>query len=598
MRSKGYASRGMLVVMVIAILLGGLFFAGIYLATDRGPGLLLPESPPEEEPDLTEVPDDDLRYAVILEKILAGPVLEGGEVLLDLSRRDDAVGYQASVALARRHREEGGDPLSLYLRALSLYDSSALRKELAIFLEEADRYPEAAEQLLKVLPDDLAIESLRRLIGPEALAKELVDLRLYEDAVREVEEASPGADWEELERPYLRALVGMGRYDEARAGLRDYYERTPSDSDMGWWLARSLEVAGHVSDALDLYTALGERGAYRRGIILEEQGFLEEAAAAFVFAPEPEARWRGGRLWEDLGYPTEALSVYMELGREPGVLQDDAAFRAYVLLSERDDQGAEEFAEYLRIHPAWMERLGEDAHWETVADDPGVASPRFLDRVEAYSASGREVLAQLELAIGRDRASSSDRLDLGEWYLEMEDFPAAVAQGSIVLQTHPTPRAYRLAYPLPFEDLVISAAADYDLDPYLLLAVMREESRYRSAVVSWAGARGLMQIMPSTGRDIAARKGVDFEVADLFDPEINIRFGAFYLRAMLDMFGGDLDRALAAYNAGPGNVQRWSGSSLASDELGFPVAITFVETREYITRVRNSYLTYLWLGGQ
>ncbi len=598
MTSRGYATRGIVVVMVIAILLGGLFIAGIYIATDRGSGLLLPELPPEEEPGPMEEVPDDLRYAVMLERILAGSVLEGGEELLDLSRRDDAVGYQASVALARRHRDEGGDPLPLYLRGLSLHESSALRRELATFLEEAGRYPEAAEQLLKVLPDDRALESLRRLIGPEALAKELVDLRLYEDAVREVEEAPPGADWEEMERPYLRALAGMGRYDEARPGLRDYYERTPSDSDMGWWLARSLEVAGHVSDALDLYTELGERGAYRRGIILEQQGFAEDAAAAFVSAPEPEARWRGARLWEELGHLAEALSVYMELGREPGVLQDDAAFRAYVLLSDQDDQGAEEFAEYLRVHPAWMERLGEDAHWETVADDPEVASPRFLDRVEAYRASDREVLAQLELAIGRSRASSSERLALGEWYLEMEDFPAAVAQGSMVLQTHPSPRAYRLAYPLPFEDLVIRAAADYDLDPYFLLAVMREESRYRPAVVSWAGARGLMQIMPSTGRDIAARKGADFEVGDLFDPEINIRFGAFYLRAMLDMFGGDLDRALAAYNAGPGNVQRWVGSSLASDERGFPVAITFVETREYITRVRNTYLTYLWLNGQ
>lgn len=592
MRRKGRNWGGIFLV-VVAILLGGLFFAGIHLATDRGPGLLLPEEPPD---DLEEVPGE-LRYAVMLEQLLAGSAPQGAPDLLELSRRDDAVGYRASVELARRLGEAGEDPLPLYLRALSLHDSPALRRELALFLERNGRYGEAGEQFLAALPDASALKSLRRLMDPASLAAELLDRKLYEDAAREIESASVDVEHDDLERHYLRALVGMERYDEALPRLRDYCERTPSDVEMGWWLARCLERAGYEDDALDLYTSLGARGFYRRGIILERRGRLEEAAHAFVSAPESEARWRGARLWEHLGQPSQALSVYVELGREPGVLQDDAAFRAYVLLSEGGDQRAEEFAAYLRGFPAWMDRLGQDVHLETAAD-PEVHFPAFLARVEAYGASGREELAQLELSIGRDRASLSERLALGEWYLQQGDFPAAVAQGSMVLRELPCPRAYDLAYPRPFEELVVRAAADYELDPLLLLAVMREESRYRPAVVSWAGARGLMQIMPATGRDIAARKGVDFEVDHLFDPETNIRFGAFYLRAMLDMFGGDLDRALAAYNAGPGHVQRWSASPLGRDELSFPAAVTFVETREYMTRVRSSYLVYLWLQHQ
>lgn len=103
--------------------------------------------------------------------------------------------------------------------------------------------------------------------------------------------------------------------------------------------------------------------------------------------------------------------------------------------------------------------------------------------------------------------------------------------------------------------------------------------------------------MPATGKDIADRKGIDFKVEDLFDPETNIRFGAFYLRAMLDMFNRDLDRALAGYNTGPGHSRRWGNSPLGQEPGGFPTAITFIETREYITRVRNSFLTYQWLYG-
>ena len=133
------------------------------------------------------------------------------------------------------------------------------------------------------------------------------------------------------------------------------------------------------------------------------------------------------------------------------------------------------------------------------------------------------------------------------------------------------------------------------MNPHLIWAIIREESYYRADIISWAGAIGLMQIMPATGQDIASRLSMTIEDSDLTNPEINIEFGTFYIRAMLDMFSEDTDKALAAYNGGPGNVSRWSNSVLGTTKEDFPTAITFFETQEYITKVKNSYHIYKWL---
>ena len=104
-----------------------------------------------------------------------------------------------------------------------------------------------------------------------------------------------------------------------------------------------------------------------------------------------------------------------------------------------------------------------------------------------------------------------------------------------------------------------------------------------------------MQIMPSTGKDIASRLGLTSTDNDLLNHEINIRFGTFYINSMLNMFNADIDKAMAAYNGGPGNVKKWLNSSFVTSDEDFPTAITFLETQEYITKVRNSYLIYKWL---
>ncbi len=151
----------------------------------------------------------------------------------------------------------------------------------------------------------------------------------------------------------------------------------------------------------------------------------------------------------------------------------------------------------------------------------------------------------------------------------------------------------RLWYPLRYEEIVRGHARHYRLDPYLLAAVIYQESKFRAGVRSKSGAIGLMQLEPGTAEGIAIRTGGSrFRVEDLYDPEINVRYGAWYLRHLLDKYR-DERLALAAYNAGQDNVDRW---------LRQGRGIAFAETRHYVKHVeelkgiyRHAYRTRLRL---
>jgi soluble lytic murein transglycosylase len=136
-----------------------------------------------------------------------------------------------------------------------------------------------------------------------------------------------------------------------------------------------------------------------------------------------------------------------------------------------------------------------------------------------------------------------------------------------------------LTLPLRHEDVIRQQADEKEVDAALIAAVIYSESKF-SDQTSSAGARGLMQITPEAADTIAKNSNATtFELKDLGNPEINIRYGTFLLRELLDRYDGDEAAALAAYNAGPGNADKWGGSSLTVAEIPFP------ETRAYVEEV-------------
>ena len=156
---------------------------------------------------------------------------------------------------------------------------------------------------------------------------------------------------------------------------------------------------------------------------------------------------------------------------------------------------------------------------------------------------------------------------------------AAVGIYALVSSDVISDRLREVTLPLRHEDIIRQQAREKDLQPELIAAVIYAESRFRDQE-SNAGARGLMQITPATADVIEGLSGGStFETDDLSDPDINIRYGSYYLRYLLDRFDQNLVAALAAYNAGETNVAAWGGADLAEEDIGF------AETREYVDNV-------------
>jgi soluble lytic murein transglycosylase len=136
-----------------------------------------------------------------------------------------------------------------------------------------------------------------------------------------------------------------------------------------------------------------------------------------------------------------------------------------------------------------------------------------------------------------------------------------------------------LTLPLRHEDIIRQQAEEKGIEASLIAAVIYSESRFRDQTSS-AGARGLMQITPATAIDIARRSEAQtFVIRDLADPQINISYGTYHLRDLLELYDGNEVAALAAYNAGPGNVEEWGGEDLKLENIRFP------ETRAYVEDV-------------
>jgi peptidoglycan lytic transglycosylase len=154
------------------------------------------------------------------------------------------------------------------------------------------------------------------------------------------------------------------------------------------------------------------------------------------------------------------------------------------------------------------------------------------------------------------------------------------AAGGVFAYIQSEPDWYvRLRYPLDYQEIVVGHAKNYDLDPALLAAVIYRESKFDAQARSASGAIGLMQLLPDTAKGIALHTGgSQFEVADLWNPEINVRYGAFYLRRLLNKYG-DTRLALAAYNAGQANVDKWRANGQG---------IAFPETRQYVDEVLHA----------
>jgi soluble lytic murein transglycosylase len=244
-------------------------------------------------------------------------------------------------------------------------------------------------------------------------------------------------------------------------------------------------------------------------------------------------------------------------------------------------------------------RLGwpQPADPREASGDP-LPADEFRPSYEELAALGarEEALEEVEAQLGDD-APETVRLAAASLYAAAGDPTRAITVLEPVIERalygqRSFARAFwQLAYPRPFLPAVTQEAERSGVDPLLVLALMREESRFDPVAVSTANAVGLMQLLPTTARGVL---GGPVPAAALKQSAVNIRAGTAYLAGLLRRFDGSVPLAVAAYNAGPGGVRRHAGLARA-DLDRFVEEFPYAETRAYVQRVLQSYGIYRWL---
>ena len=355
-----------------------------------------------------------------------------------------------------------------------------------------------------------------------------------------------------------------------------------------YWLARSSEETGQVEEARRLYTGLaGSRDDYYYRMLAEQRLGLVVREEYWSDLDEFQRLFEAGRKKYyttvlDNGNELEALRTEIHLARklEPIHLASDELNRGLVRLRQTAAAGAMDLAALevdnlkglLKTNRLPSSKPGPKMTREErtkLASDLGDLERKLFDLAGAIMAASGQYNQLVRL-----QYSNYSRLMAG-----LDD----QAREKVLV------RFYPLAYPGP----LWAAAREFQLHPALILSVMRTESYYQPDILSVANARGLMQILPSTGQKISKRLDITLKSPDdLFIPENNIRFGAWYLRNLIDEFHGQFPLALASYNAGPFNVKRWLDQAGDITMEEFIETIPFDQTRIYVKKIVGALYLY------
>jgi soluble lytic murein transglycosylase-like protein len=323
-----------------------------------------------------------------------------------------------------------------------------------------------------------------------------------------------------------------------------------------------------------------------------QRGDLTSARDLFTFisttyrnpAVQRQSTYWLARTMERSGEKAKAAAIYQQLASVP--FEDLYAKFAVMRGANAPERPARPLA-------------GTTDDWQAVADRQ---IPKELKLAYELTALGapREARAEVQANSAPANHMYADAI-LGElFYTEGSTVVAlrllkrAFPQLATVEQDQVPVHFVKMYYPLRYEESIRRYARQRSVDPYLIMALIHQESGFDAVARSGPGARGLMQIMPATGREIGRKLHGMFSDRQLDDPDTNIELGAYYVNQLLVMFGGSQELAVAAYNAGLGNVHNWKTHSRAPlDELleGMP----FAETRNYVKRVtilRSSYHQY------
>lgn len=450
------------------------------------------------------------------------------------------------------------------------------------------------------------------------------------------------------------AQVRLKQYDEARETFRALAKDGGTEShEASVWLARVYLRQGQGDKLLDLARTLGASplSAEQKGQItlfagmwLEDQGRFDDAIVKYrqvVQVGEPmsqraEARWRIGWVYYRMAryrevvdelraladqhdYELEPQALYW-MGRAAELSQQPHARDAYGQLCQR----------YVYTYYCQLARERIDVRVpEPLASEPISAATRMNGDTLANgevmrSSSAREEIAQqsayrraIELKmLGLDSDAARELAGLTDRYSREPDVLMVLATMLNEVGAHHhalrlararfrdqlertggvvDPSLWKVAYPTGLLPTIKGQGVN-GVDPYLVAAIIREESQYDRQAVSRVGAIGLMQVMPGTASNVARRLGIPpVGRDDLFDQETNIQIGVHYVEQLLEQFSGNVALTVASYNAGPVVVGSWAALHPGRSQDEFIELIPYQETRQYVKRVLRSYREYMRL---
>ncbi|MGQ9594285.1 MAG: tetratricopeptide repeat protein [Anaerolineae bacterium] len=604
------------------------------VAPDLARALALQEKIAEAQVRLQEVEEAEATYRAILGRSRYAPyrariLYRLAEVLREAGRKAEALRlYQAVVDedvrseaayLAMVRLVEAGAKVDEFQRGLADYSSGVYWLAAAAFQRVLDdvRHPQREEARLYLARSYRALGLFRTAAEG------------YRLAVQEAPKAPwVGDAWLE----WAETLQKAGQPEEARRVLQEFARKYPQHvlaPQALWQGAQVLEAAEGCLAALEEYRALATsfpRSPYavdalvQAGLCLYEQGRIQEALDPFQRAVAlAQEQGEGDRLWRAVYWTGKAL---FHLGR---LAEAEEAWQP-LLTEAQETFYALRARETLGDLPS-PEGLAQPSAAEDAPDLPEEASldPAVLQWMATWARKGstappeaafredrrfRRALAMMPVGLVQEAEAELESLRsaLADDPVALYGLAMALRQQGLYRQSalaasrafalsprqalaDVPPSFARLLYPVAYRSLLLRECAEQGLNPYLVAAIIRQESLFEVGAISTAQARGLMQVIGPTGEWVAWKLGwTSFQEEMLHLPYVNVRFGTYYLRVQLDAFGGDVVRALVAYNAGPGRAREW-GKGIADPDL-FLERIPLEEPRRYVERVVQGYHRY------
>jgi len=557
-----------------------------------------------------------------------GQLDEARAVLQPLADGDDAATANAARIALAEVDEESGAVETAYAAYVSVRRAAPASRSARIAKEHV--------ATLRLTRPELVPTGAQRVDELHLLLAER-DFTAAGNLARTMLADPQGGDAPDVWRAYADALAGQGQTEEAVVTLQQLATRYPDSPAAPEALFRAASLLwnrDHDAEALTLFERFLHRypndgraadALYAIGRIHRAAGQRSEALRSFADLVERypsskianEARWQIGwayytagdwraaaaafaRLAEVTTGETAAGARYWQARALDHAGDSQAASTRYAEIVEMNPDGYYAMCVELRIDEATSAGRGPPTAADTgTALDPGEVDPGPFPGSDTFHSSRAEELRRAHLySLSRAELAAIERDYGGDpevTYYLLRAYPGVNGYANAIRLAQKAPanlpasERQRVMYPLAFWADVQREGGTVDVDPLLVEALMRQESRFDPLARSPANALGLMQLLPSTAAR-AAGSTLDDEV--LFEPQTNIQLGVRHLRSVLDRYGGDPIKALAAYNGGEAAVEKWQRQFADLDSDEFVESITYRETRDYVKKVMGNYRVY------